>query len=284
MQTTPTGRTAPRAYLDVHPWLTDIQNTGEVRFVGTHRVALRYLSVAAPAICIATVDEGHKLAGALIKLQKYLGCEVLSFLREVPNVPWISMGVDHTCPHLHGIPNLWAILHDTLALEGHYGLDAKQRYLQGAIHAKTLIAVSHTSKREFEKTFSAEGRVFHYLPNCHSFSTMLWEQVPQIGRTYLHRTSISLHSVLPYKNLKRTLEIADHFRFQHIHIGRGFYRDAMIAKMKNPVAWLGNADDDTVKEQMQRAGTFICSSFDEGFSLPPLEALIYGVPRLILSD
>lgn len=88
----------------------------------------------------------------------------------------------------------------------------------------------------------------------------------------------------PHKNLETLLEVAVHFpEHDFVLVGKRDYFYARLEKMaqgrhcQNVVFW-GHATDEELVRLYRGARVYLFPSLYEGFGLPPLEAMQYGVP------
>lgn len=95
----------------------------------------------------------------------------------------------------------------------------------------------------------------------------------------------SLGSVIKYKNLKWTLNVAKkNPDYNFVLAGKIFQKDiqSIIGDDKpDNVIILGYISDGEMKYAMQHASAFIYPSLYEGFGIPPLEAVSCGVPIIV---
>lgn len=121
------------------------------------------------------------------------------------------------------------------------------------------------------------AKTFIHFPNCHRFKSL--PQTSNILR--ISNMSLSVGTVHQHKNVPKMFKWAHLRQLQHTHVGS--HGD------EPSVAWtegkyVGAQPDEIIDELLARASYFFCLSRDEGFSMTPMEAILAGIPHVLLSD
>ncbi len=200
---------------------------------------------------------------------------------------FLSLGVDQTGPVPLEPKYTATILHDTLSAEGHFGEMSLERYKVGANRNQTFLYVSESSLADFnlyciqnaidigKKVFIAYG-----CPHRFTRSALKTDEAHQ-------QYGLTVHTLQHRKNfeLEHRL-IAQYFKLEHVHIGEEsddfFHRS--IPETFPFKRLMGGVDDNVLDYVYRHAGVFVSLSKREGFNMPPMEAIILGVPEVILSD
>lgn len=288
---------------DVWPWLEANKIAGDVVVTGPFRLANAVNEYFWPAIIVPAEENRPAFEEERIKLSAVLGKEI-----EVLTIAsahrhemrfWLSLAVDYFCPLIPCLPpqvKRLAILHDIMSAEGVFGPHNKTNFEDGLKNADLLLCVSETTERRYRHYEHAKGiEPKQIIPfrNCHHFgSNYPVEDLSQMERDPLR--SMSLHTLYRRKNIFRTLEVSNYsLCCPHVHYGN-LPRDTdltnaeqqewanLLAEKK--VSWFTFASDEEILEEMLYCSYFICASEDEGFSMPAMEAIICGVPIIMLSD
>jgi hypothetical protein len=290
-------------FVDVHSWVREIEQTKKFPVVGAYRSSFLRCRAFTPALFFSSqgvfASNKKSFYVAIAALERYLGKKIQevyltdSFARCL----WINSSVDHFCPLMrYEIPGMRkaAMLHDTQAFEGVYGERNKQLFMQAVEYIEIFLYVSSTSFYEFKEITEFSGinmelKRFIPMPNAHNISDKTLEKLKQsVSSESRHiGTSLSVSSLYPHKNIYRTIEVANYSLFKHFHIGRAYLEN--VEKFKEmqsaeKLYYLGPLDDTELNSAYRTAEAFICMSKKEGFSLPPMEAILMGVPLIILSD
>lgn len=284
-------RVTETVFFDVHPWVTACAKEGKYHrnavIQGPFRWGQQFAKFFWPAILL---DRNEKIdAAALAKVERELGKQIAIFhYNAIPSFcrAWISLGVDHTCPHVDFLPNTvsrMAILHDTMPLDGYFGVP--DRYLKGVYSNDTFLYVSNYAKEAFlQKQPTQNQKTFIFLPNTHGFSC---NDIPWTGGSHDPYRSVSVSSIFERKNVFLTAEVAAAECCNHHHVGlvREVDREKWDDAMQNSMfEHLPEVSDVALYHVYQGAGLFLCLSSEEGFSMTPMEAMLAGVPKIILSD
>lgn len=293
-----------QVFVDTFSWIEEISRTGEIVITGAYRVGYLHARVFIPAV-ITTHDSplGVDFFEAKRKLEDYLHREITVIYLDVDSFDrcvFLCLGVDHfpPCfnrPPIDGVIRA-TILHDVLAAKGKFRADAKWRYELGMRNFEMFLYVSKTSLEEFrnlalEKDIDISDRIFIPCSNSHSYNEDTFETTTKIieksKESRQSLSSLSVHSIYPYKNIFRTIEVANFALYTHYHAGtyveedRNRWNEALERKL---FTWFGRVDDNMLGQLYLTAAAFICCSIEEGFSLGAMEAILLGVPTIILSD
>lgn len=170
--------------------------------------------------------------------------------------------------------------------------------IASAVHrARSIIAVSDFTKQDIEAAYPiARGKVYTTLeavdPYCYwlepSAERSLFETLDLIGTnagaTLVKRYVLYVGNAYPHKNLELLLGIAADFPdITFLCVGkedyfyRSFREKVSSARVSN-IRFAGYIDDRSLGALYRRATAYIFSSLYEGFGLPGLEAMNYGLP------
>lgn len=281
-------------FVDVYSWILEIKKQGKLPITGPFRLAYALVSQQYwPAIILAQDDQ--VLVEEITALSQVLGKNIAIFQKDLfaqahPMKAWISIAVDHYCPYLPELPphvKKVAILHDILSQKGVFGHANYLMFQAGIEQADALLCVSNTTKRAYYGSSLTSDRGMRLpiipFPNCHRFDAFA-EDAIGLPRT-IH--AVSLHSLFKRKNIERTMELSGYYLRSHTHVGAlGDIDVKQWAENVNTekVHWHPYAIDPEIDQLLVQIDMFICSSLAEGFCMPPMEAMLNGVPYILLSD
>ncbi|MFA6296658.1 MAG: glycosyltransferase family 1 protein [Patescibacteria group bacterium] len=160
--------------------------------------------------------------------------------------------------------------------------------------AKKVITVSeYTKKRLIEHFDLDDDKIVVTYEACEK----IHPEKEVINKDFLRMHKIEKNYLLyvgnayPHKNLERLLKVfknlrKDNFDYQLVLVGKNDYfyqRLQDLAKElglldSNQVVFYGFAKDSDLATLYQNASLYVFPSFIEGFGLPPLEAMSYGLP------
>lgn len=177
----------------------------------------------------------------------------------------------------------------------------EERYRRGALRAKRIITVSHSTRRDIENVLHIlpeRTRTIYSAPDP-AFTSNLHD--PAQDRQTLERYSIHYPFILyagtirPQKNIPRLIEafavlradLERHSEYHDLHliiIGDEISKNPSVrravaqARMESVVRFLGFVPLDTLRVFYRAAIVFAFPSLYEGFGLAPLEAMACGTP------
>lgn len=176
-----------------------------------------------------------------------------------------------------------------MSVNGTFGNDAIDRYSNGVKMNSVFLYVSGTTRKEFESKFPDKDDTLLIPYGCpHDFDTP-----PHL--VDVHRSgSLSVHTLFKRKNIFQTTEVAGWLDSHHMSLGLGHthigakgndmpINPSMVAHPIG-VKFRYSCDDTSLGIAYRKSKVFICMSYEEGFSMPPMEAILHGVPYIILSD
>lgn len=170
--------------------------------------------------------------------------------------------------------------------------------IASAIHrARSIIAVSDFTKRDIEAVYpAARGKVHTTLEavdaRCHWLESgaerSLFEALdlvyPNAGAVQVKRYVLYVGNAYPHKNLEFLLSVATDFPDtiflcvgKDDYFYRSFREKVSSAEVEN-IRFAGFIDDRSLGGLYHRAAAYIFPSLYEGFGLPGLEAMNYGLP------
>jgi glycosyltransferase involved in cell wall biosynthesis len=156
--------------------------------------------------------------------------------------------------------------------------------------ATTIATVSNYSASQIKRYRVAPGKQIFVAPNGHEHA-MRW--TPRHSQATLQAASpntiVLLGSSAPHKNMDLLLRLSQRLADAGMRIAvvgstdqRVFTGGAAIRDGGN-VQWLGRISDDNLAALLQDSMCLAFPSFEEGFGLPPLEAMTVGCP-VVSSD
>ena len=189
----------------------------------------------------------------------------------------------------------------------------RERTLPGAVHlrlarralarAARVLAVSQATQREVARVFALPEQRIEVVYNALDERFVL-EPPPGDSARILERHAVSYPYVLyagsvqPQKNLARLVEafavvkaeLADHAELRNLKmivIGddlarhQALRRAVVRTRMQEEVRFLGFVPHGVLRAFYAHARVFAFPSLDEGFGLPPLEAMAHGTPVVV---
>jgi glycosyltransferase involved in cell wall biosynthesis len=268
--------------VDVCPWAKAAEYRGYVPINGLFRHAYALAQHFTPAV--ATFDGKNPVKRGLELIQARLKKPVqLKKSEEVRGV-WLSLGVDQLDPANMPMQAFRAaVLHDILSVHGRFGSDACDRFHQGAKLNQAFLYVSKTSNELFSRRYPHGWRIAYGSP--HHF---LRSDVCSDNNDNRHYTALSVHTLFRYKNFYEELMLASKYGFAYHHVGEHGDEDPRKIESLNKNCWPFShhqaATDTELNALYKKVKMFVCLSSEEGFSMPPMEAIIMGVPIIVLSD
>jgi glycosyltransferase involved in cell wall biosynthesis len=171
--------------------------------------------------------------------------------------------------------------------------------------ADRILAVSHSSKRELSRVFDVPEEKIEVIYNALD-ERFLREPMPADADRILERHAVTDPFVLyagnikPQKNLPRLIEafavakanLRDHPEYSRLKLlligdsaeeHSDLRRAVLRSRLEGEVRFLGFVPYDVLRVFYSRARAFLFPSLDEGFGLPPLEAMAHGTPVLTSS-
>ena len=171
--------------------------------------------------------------------------------------------------------------------------------------ADRILAVSHSSKRELSRVFDVAEEKIEVIYNALD-ERFLREPMPADADRILERHAVTDPFVLyagnikPQKNLPRLIEAfavakadlrnhPEYSRLKLLLIGDSaeehsdLRRAVLRSRLQGEVRFLGFVPHEVLRVFYSRARAFLFPSLNEGFGLPPLEAMAHGTPVLTSS-
>jgi alpha-1,3-rhamnosyl/mannosyltransferase len=152
-----------------------------------------------------------------------------------------------------------------------------------ARHAAACVTISAWSRRELSRILSLSPEIFRVIPPGVSLP-----HPPPAGAQ--PRYILHLSNGKPHKNLGRlldafaaipqTLQAAHPLRLAGIHDDRhAILQEAVLARGLQGLVFIeGHVDEEALPALYGGAAAFAFPSLTEGFGIPPLEAMLCGVP------
>ena len=155
--------------------------------------------------------------------------------------------------------------------------------------ADTLITVSEFSKQEIIKYYRCDQKKIHVIYNAWQHYSNIPIDTKVLDKFGLQEKNyyFALGSLDPNKNLKWILSVAKQHPESIFAIGGGINRNVFAKenlRATENVKFLGYLSDTESKSLMHYCKAFLFPSFYEGFGIPPMEAMVAGAPRIVVSD
>lgn len=216
---------------------------------------------------------GHKFEQ--IAIPKYLKKHKINNLLNYSNTASVSR------------PNS-CVIHDTLVLDYPKANSFKYVTLIKLINRlniyryKTIYTVSNYSKE----------RIKHHYPKIKKDIVVLSSAASQWSEVKERKVELpfggpfyfSLSVIREYKNFKYILKLAKANPNKTFVCTGKKDKIASIGEIPSNVHFTGYLEDEEIKYLYQNCEAFIMPSLSEGFGLPPLEAIVCGCKKIILSD
>jgi hypothetical protein len=277
-------------FLDVYPWIKASNCQGKLASGGIFRHAARLAELFVPAIALNDHEPEPYLAHLPFKV---------TIVREYETFPnlWLSLGVDQCYPEsfIWHDPNIVkaTIVHDALPLKGYYGEGNKQLFKFGIENNDVLLPVSKDALRQCGKLRNCKEIIPYscfydpiFRPPALPISLRLGIVTPVEDKRAFN--SLSVFTLFDYKNLDEVYSYSRFFATNHFHIGAeaDLISSAQVRNLHaaGKLNWLGSCSDEGLISRLWETKLLIQLSDDEGFSMPPMEAMLCGVPHILLSD
>lgn len=254
-----------------------------------------------------TLEVDGNIVKSISRLPGILGSKSISWVRLAKYIPQFDI-YDLSNQSLSFIakkrrPNIVTV-HDIIELTDPQDSHARllNKYLlSGIAHADRIVSVSEYTKKRIQEYFGIASDTITVIPNgvdegytpIENFvSSIAYQQVKQdykIGE----RTPIilSVGSEHPRKNMKTILETIAILKKQFPEVlllkigdpgilsGREKTLELVdVLHLRSNVKFLGNIPQERLNELYNIADALLFPSYNEGFGLPPLEALAAGCP------
>ncbi len=159
--------------------------------------------------------------------------------------------------------------------------------------AEAIITVSEAAKREIETAFpfTKQKRILVTYGACSpSFAAERQGQLSDRVAALVAPFALYVGNAYPHKNLESLLEAFAAFRrrghdgYRLVLVGKDDYFYGRLAEevrkkgIDTNVVFFGHASDQELAEIYRKATFYVFPSLDEGFGLPPLEAMCNGLP------
>ncbi len=151
--------------------------------------------------------------------------------------------------------------------------------------AETIITTSRFSKDEILKMYQADANKikvvccgWEHMENVQSDDSILERSQLKNDKYYFALGSRAYH-----KNTKWIIEEAKRNPDQTFVITGKSFEDNDVDAIPANVIFTGYLKDEEIKALMQHCRAFLQPSYEEGFGIPPLEAMSFG-RKIILSD
>lgn len=280
--------------VDVHSWLRATEKFGFVPMTGIfrHAEALCRLYWPCYSLSIGEMDFSHLTVELL---QKYLGKTIVRFAPIAAQAEalgiryWVSLSIDFTPPWI-GQPMPFrkvALVHDTLALEGHFGGINQHLAQLGLVHNDWFAYVSVNTLHNFNRHLQRAKRTQPFeLIQYGGFHTWKSPVLPDVIERHSD-VAVTIGSADKRKRLADANHRLRNLGARHFHIGTApelSTSEKLALTLNQNYVFLGALSEEDMSRVLYRATFFACMSEAEGFSMPPLEAVLHGVPHILLSD
>jgi len=281
--------------VDVYPWAVACGKAGGVVMEGVFRHGDFLARKYAPAI--AEIEGGMLPTEGIRILEEYLGKSihvavgkswdhVSDDFKRLKVKIWISLALDFVCPLIcRETPFLKAtIVHDMLAAEGEFGVVKAKEAFTGVQWNTMFAYVSITTLHSFLRRRDIPSGAQYVPYGCfHAYA-----ELPELFASRPSNRSLSVHSIYRRKNLHITAKLVKEIlKTEHFHVGRYFggYTDAeWFHLVSDSIRWLGPLSDSCLETMYRQSAYFVSMTEREGFNMPPMEAVLNGVPNIYLAD
>lgn len=281
--------------VDIYPWALACEKQGAVAMEGVFRHADFLARKYTPAIAVIVGEQipqkgvqilTEYLRKPVIMMQEATWSAVSGLIEGLGCKVWVSLAIDFVCPVIcQQTPFKKAtIAHDMLAASGEFGPEKEQQAKLGLHWNDTFAYISVSTLHEVschELTYSRPCKFIKY--GCfHTYSSL-----PAASGFRLSGLSLSVHSLYRRKNIEKVFALAIKLGTAHYHIGQRYDSPAPEVweqLLLNGFRYMGAVPDSTLISMYSKASIFISMSAAEGFNMPPMEAILWGVPNIYLSD
>lgn len=274
--------------VDCFAWLQVNQMRGEVVMDGVRRHNRALCSLYWPVYSLAP-DEQDFDAETIAALSLFLGKQITrvnhkTITADYGTTVWVSPAVDFIPPWITERTSFLkiAILHDAMGFNA-VGDGRRERFFLGAKGHDVFAYVSTWALHTFSQNHRLRAnQQFIRYGGFHEHETL-----PTLSGVRESDLALSVHSINPNKNLSRARQITQSLNIaRHIHVGHAYSlsEEERMALLLTGLQFAGHVSDEALAKLYRTAQTFICASKDEGFSLPAMEAILHGVPVILLSD
>lgn len=284
-----------KVFADIFSWVAAAENHPSIPMEGLYRHAEAIARRYTPAVMLAESEMIQ--SDDVARLEQYLGKKIHIFtsvqqLIDVGGDVWMSIAVDAPSPRLPEMKDKIlrvAILHDILALHGVFGIENERTFNFGAQHNDIFLPVSQTTEDLFVAYYRKE---FSKYPDCRWYSgfhcydesILNWSRRPRVGNY-----ALGVGTIYTRKNtFANTSFSVARLALPYSHVGmmrdESSYVEFLDAIYQDEMKFYGFLPDFLVEALWKNADAYINLSSAEGFSLGPLEAILWRVPQIILSD
>ncbi len=278
--------------VDVYAWLKAIEQHSRFVMEGVFRHAAALCKLYTPAVYVSP-DEVLPSGYAFSVLKQHIGKEprVVRSVQQISDLgckAWVSLAVDFPAPFLYlKTPfKKVAILHDTLAGDGVFGPEKIEAYKFGGMHNDVFAYVSVYSLHRFQKAhrlLKLNPRAEYVQYGCFHDLT----ELPSLAGVRCMGDAVAVHSLYKRKRIEDSIAFCVNQGWKLTHLGHSYdytKEDLYNLWVDSSVVFHGAVSDFLITQTYRTSGVFLCMSEDEGFSMPPMEAILYGVPTIILSN
>ncbi|MBV4417557.1 glycosyltransferase family 4 protein [Clostridium tyrobutyricum] len=191
--------------------------------------------------------------------------------------------------------------------------DLAFKSLKGAFTWKTNLWKNFSTGLSMKKadkiiaiTNFAKDEMLKYYPNIHNKISVVYNGFNDFSKDPIHLNNINknilnlkdtkyiltVSTISPRKNIDGLIKAFALIKnkindYKLVIAGKNgwlyesVYKVADELKLNNSVVFTGGVNDDELKSLYKNANIFVYPSFYEGFGLPPLEAMSYGIPCIV---
>jgi glycosyltransferase involved in cell wall biosynthesis len=161
--------------------------------------------------------------------------------------------------------------------------------------ADKIIAITEFTESEIQKYFSSYSSkvsvIYNGFNNFAKDAIDIGKVRDEIKRSASEEYILTVSTISPRKNIDGLIKafnlIKDKLNHKLVVAGgngwlyENIYKLVEELKLENRVIFTNKVNDDELKYLYKNASVFVYSSFYEGFGLPPLEAMSYGIPCVV---
>lgn len=165
-----------------------------------------------------------------------------------------------------------------------------ERIQKRILRADAITYISNFTKEEVQKRFIIDGRTLQkVIYNGISLGLEDSEAQKKITLPTKQKYIFSIGTVVPKKNFHVLIKMMKHLPDYHLIIAGTLFHDyaknmqkeIMKENLENRIHLIGTIDEQTKIKLYKEAKAFVFPSLLEGFGLPVIEAMSFGIPTIL---